>query len=385
MLSRDVLSWATTASSGERADAAHALARAYLYTELDAIERGEMDRAMVGLLDDPSPVVRRALAEALAGAAHAPHHVVSALACDAGDIAAVVLGRSPCLTDAELVDAVAVGDASAQCAVAARAVLSVAVSGALAEVGGLEAVLVLCRNSGAELADLSVRRILERFGRDGFVREAIGARGDIGAALRHELVVETADALRRFVTDCRWMAPERARRVVAEASDRATLALARRDAERDGEPALQRFAAHLRAAGRITPALLLRALMSGQTDLVAALLAELSGQPPDRVAASLRHRDGLGFTAIYRRTGLPDGLLPTFRAALQAAVPDGSEPALRRGLVVHVLKSCGIDLGSPVAGLTAMLRRFEAEAARDEGRSRAAPPTQGLRRLAAAA
>ncbi len=102
MLSRQFLSWAERAPAGERAEAAGNLARACLYAELDAIERGEMERAMTCLLDDPSPLVRRALAEALAGAADAPHHLVAALANDQADIAALVLARSPRLTDAEL-------------------------------------------------------------------------------------------------------------------------------------------------------------------------------------------------------------------------------------------------------------------------------------------
>ena len=159
------------------------------------------------------------MAEALAGAAHAPHHIVSALANDQADIAALVLGRSPLLTDAELIDAAALGETQAQSAIAARPGLSAAVAGALAEVGSLAALLVLCRNDAATLADVSVHRILERFGHDGELREALGARRDLDAALRHALVVATAEALRRFVTACGWMVPERARRVVRESGD----------------------------------------------------------------------------------------------------------------------------------------------------------------------
>ena len=84
---------------------------------------------MTCLLDDASPLVRRALAEALAGAAEAPHHLVSALVNDQADIAALVLARSPRLSDAELIDAAALGEAPAQCAIAARPGLSAAVAG----------------------------------------------------------------------------------------------------------------------------------------------------------------------------------------------------------------------------------------------------------------
>ena len=374
MLSRQFLSWADRASAGERADAARDLARAFLYADIDVVEHGAMERAMTCLTDDPSPLVRRALAEALAGASDAPHHLVSALAADQSDIAAVVLARSPVLGDAELIDAAALGEQPAQCAIASRPGLSAAVAGALAEVGGSAAVLVLCRNDGATLADVSVRRILERFGDDGDIRSALGARRDLDVALRQDLVAATADALRRFATSCGWIGPERARRVATEATERATLVLADQAGAQEGDLGRLRFAAHLRRTGQLTPALVLRALMSGQRPLFEAALAELSGQSLARVAGLVRHHDGLAFAALVRSSGLPDGLLPVIRTALgaeartDAAIP---APVLRRHIVGRVLRHCAAERASPIAGLMALLRRFEAEAAREE--SRAAP------------
>ncbi|MGI3902695.1 MAG: DUF2336 domain-containing protein [Janthinobacterium lividum] len=376
MLSRQFLSWADTASAGERADAARDLARAFLYADIDRIEQGEMERAMTALLDDPSPLVRRTLAEALAGAAHAPHHMVSALASDQADIAAIVLARSPILTESELIDAAAVSEPAGQCAIASRPGLSAAVAGALAEVGSLDAVLVLCRNHDAVLADVSVRRILERFGRDGDVRESLSARPDLEAALRHDLVVATADALRRFVVDCLWMAPERARRVAGEASERATMALSEQNDAAEGDLGRLRFVGHLRRSGHLTPALVLRALFSGQLALFETALAELSGQTLSRVAGLVRHPDGLAFAALVRAASLPDGLLPCIRVALSVQPSRSAEgPArLRREIVGEVLARCDMAQGSTVSGLTALMRRFEAEAAREE--SRAAPVPQ---------
>ena len=101
MLIRQFLTWAERASAGARADAACALARAYLYADLDPVDLGEAERALTSLLDDPSPLVRRALAEAFATAVDAPHHVVVALASDQSDIASLVLERSPVLGDAD--------------------------------------------------------------------------------------------------------------------------------------------------------------------------------------------------------------------------------------------------------------------------------------------
>src|SRR6202046_1368989 len=131
---RRFLNWAQRADAEGRAEAASALARAYLYSDLGPALRREAAIGLTSLLDDHSALVRRALAEALAGASDAPHHIVLALACDQSEVSSVVLARSPILTDAELVDCAAIGDVRAQIALTRRSRLSVSVSAALAEI-----------------------------------------------------------------------------------------------------------------------------------------------------------------------------------------------------------------------------------------------------------
>ena len=120
MIVRQFLRWIQTASPGERADATSALARAYLYSDLTREDRLAAEAAMTVLLDDPSPLVRMALAEALASSDAAPHNVVLTLAHDQPDIAEIVAARSPLLMEAELVDLVAGAGDKIQCAIASR-------------------------------------------------------------------------------------------------------------------------------------------------------------------------------------------------------------------------------------------------------------------------
>jgi hypothetical protein len=60
-------------------------------------------------LDDPAPMVRQSMAEALADSEDAPPAVILALASDQPEIAACVLSRSPVLLDTDLVDFVGSG------------------------------------------------------------------------------------------------------------------------------------------------------------------------------------------------------------------------------------------------------------------------------------
>ena len=82
MIVRQFLQWVRTAPAGERAAATSALARAYLYSDLSADDRAAAEGAMIMLLDDISPLVRRALAEALAASEKAPPAIIHALTTD---------------------------------------------------------------------------------------------------------------------------------------------------------------------------------------------------------------------------------------------------------------------------------------------------------------
>jgi uncharacterized protein (DUF2336 family) len=164
MIVRHFLQWVRTAPAGERADATGALARAYLYSPLSADDRLAAEGAMVMLLDDPSPLVRRALAEHLAASPDAPPAVILALAGDQPEIAGIALERSPLFLDADLVELVAAGEAPAQVAIARRARLPRAVAAAIAEVGSGEACLALLENPAAAIAAFSLARMAERWG-----------------------------------------------------------------------------------------------------------------------------------------------------------------------------------------------------------------------------
>src|SRR3954447_330721 len=115
MIVRQFISWIRTASAGERAEATRALARAWLISDLSEDDRAAAEGALLMLLDDPSPLVRQAMAEVFARSAEAPAAIVQALSLDQPLIALPVLEHSPLLVDAGLVDIVATGNCQIQC------------------------------------------------------------------------------------------------------------------------------------------------------------------------------------------------------------------------------------------------------------------------------
>ena len=370
MIVRQFLQWHRTAPAGVRADATSALARAYLYSDLSPDDRAAAEGAMLMLLDDPSPLVRRAMAEAFASSDKAPPAVVHSLAADQPEVAAAVLQRSPLFVDADLVDTVATAPSEVQSAIASRHALPRSVAAAVAEVGSAEACLVLIENKKADIAPFSLDRIVARFGHLGAIREILLARDDLPAPTRQALVAKLSTTLAGFVAAKDWLAEDRAYRVAKEACEKATVALAADSSAGEVRPLIR----HLRESGQLTAGLVLRALLSGNLTLFEQALAELSGLPLSRVAGIVHDKRGGGFRALYDKAGLPASTYPAFRAAIEAMREDGfqGQPGgasrLKRRMIERALTGCAKDALGDVEPLLTLLRRFAAEAAREEAR-----------------
>src|SRR4029078_8201164 len=107
MIVRQFISWIRTAPAGERAEATRSLARAWLISDLSDDDRAAAEGALLMLLDDASPLVRKAMADVFARSVDAPPAIVPALAVDQASVAVPILEHSPLLFAADLVDIVA--------------------------------------------------------------------------------------------------------------------------------------------------------------------------------------------------------------------------------------------------------------------------------------
>jgi uncharacterized protein (DUF2336 family) len=369
MIVRQFISWIRTAPAGERAEATRSLARAWLISDLSEDDRAAAEGALLMLLDDASPLVRQAMAEVFARSAEAPAAIVQALSLDQASIALPVLEHSPLLIDADLVDIIATGNCEMQCAIARRINLPASVCAAIAEVGSAAAALELIENAFAELAPFSWDRIVERHGHLAAIRESMLVLEDLPAATRLALVAKLSDTLAQFVVARNWLSADRAGRIAVEARDRSTINIAACSRGDD----MAGLVRHLRATGQLTAGLILRALLSGNLELMDSALAELSGLPRARVSALLHDRGGASVQALLVRAGLPESTFAAFQIALEVSHETGfvdsasGAARLRRRMVERVLTHCETD---PLAAepLLILLRRFATESAREEAR-----------------
>jgi uncharacterized protein (DUF2336 family) len=369
MIVRQFIEWIRGARAQERAEAASALARAYLYSALSPDDRAAAEGAMLVLLDDSWPPVRRALADVLGASPDAPAAVVYALAGDLPEIAAPVLALSPLFVDADLIDAVASGGSMVQSAIASRAGLPRSVAAAIAEVGTAEACLVLLNNRDTEIAPFSLDRIVERYGHLGEIREHLTTRNGLSLGARQSLVTKLGE-IAGFAVGREWLDVDNALRIAREACEKMTVALAAETPDAEMRPLIR----HLRESGQLTAGLILRALLSGNTALFEGALAELAGMPIGRVSGLIYGSNLNGARALFHKAGLPPSSYPAFKEAIEAMRESGfvSEPKgatrLKRRMIERVLNRWEDGEFGERAPLIPLQHRFATEAARKEAR-----------------
>ncbi|MDN5928255.1 MAG: DUF2336 domain-containing protein [Hyphomicrobiales bacterium] len=368
------LRWIDTARVLDRAEAATALAGAYVARELPFEDRCAAEAALTFLLDDPSAKVRYALAEALAIHSLAPLQIIHALASDQDGIADLVLKRSPLLTDGDLIDRVAMGSEGVQCSIAGRAMVSKSVAAAVAEVGCAKACLTLLENDGADIASLSFRRMAERFGAAPKLREAMLADRRLPADCRHVLLVKLSAALKEAPLVVALMGRARGERVMREACVRASLTLIDRTRPDEHEALVE----HLRLAGELNTAFIVRMVAHGKIDFFASVLGVLAGREAARVRTLLAGGRDLALSALFRSAGLPESAHRVILRALGIwrEVANGRRVAGAQEvswLMMRELNACPGQSGPAErhADLASLIRAIHLEVLRENARDHA--------------
>ena len=320
---------------------------------------------MCHLLDDPSPNVRLALAEALVSP-KAPRQVVLALAEDQPEIACTIIARSPLLTDADLVDLAATGSTFTRGFIAARAGLSRSVSAALAEVGEESTAVVLLENADADISRRSLSRIAERFGHCASVRGLLLEREDLPADARQNLAVQVSDALAGSSLVGKLLSRSRLERLTGDACETAAVMIAG-DLHDSDLPVL---IDHLRSTGKLTPSLLMHGLCTGRIEFFCASIVALSGLEQRRVHALMTSGRMHAVRALFESAGLPRDLAMVFvEAALlwrQVGAVVGAEQFCARLLEICPRPQ---DPDSPVAQLLALVEKLQRSGMRAVARS----------------
>jgi len=309
----DVRTLLKGATADERALAAHKLCRTIdreALTEADRVKAHEILRVMAS---DATELVRRALAVTLKSSPLVPRDVAVKLARDVESVCLPLLNFSPAFTDDDLSEIVRLGGPVRQVAIAKRPELSEKVTASIVDHGVEAAVETAAANDNATFSERTLTRALQRFEKSEKVLAAVAYRNVLPPAVTEKLISLVSDQLREHLLSHHPIRPDLAMQIAIGTRERAIIDLVDQ-AGRTADP--KAFAMHLNRAGRLTPSLLLRALVQGHMSFFECGVAELAGVPHHRTWLMIHDAGPLGLRAIYERAGLPARLYAAFRVAV---------------------------------------------------------------------
>jgi uncharacterized protein (DUF2336 family) len=214
----------------------------------------------------------------------------------------------------------------------------------------------------------------ERFGAIARLREALLADRRLPADCRHVLLVKLSEALKGAPLVVALMGGARGERVMREACVKASLTLIEKTRADEHEALVE----HLRLAGELTTAFIVRMVAHGKIDFFASVLGVLAGREAARVRALLATGRDLALAALFRSAGLPESAHGVILRALKIwrEVANGRRVAGTQEVSWLMLKELGACPGQrgPAphqAELAGLIRSIHLEVLRENARGHA--------------
>lgn len=295
---------------------ARKVAAAYAKSAADGGERAHAEAIFGEWLQRGAEVVRATLSKHLAKCAFLPHRYARTMAEDVEAVAVPMLEHSEALTDEDLLSIAAEQGRPYQSAIAGRSFVSHEVSDVLINRGESSVAVRLLGNEGAKLSEPALHRIMDAFNRDSEVVDALTNRGRVPSSVADRIVTLIAEPA----------TPSGDAETAIRSSERAHPLFARKLSL--GKPRHRKIegidastlADKFAAAGRLTPAFLLRVLCDGRQGSFEAGVSRLAGVPIDNTIAMLTSGDDEALTALFKRTGVPGPFRRAFADAIKGLI-----------------------------------------------------------------
>jgi len=313
--SADVAKLLQDPNADNKAAALEKVAANYNVEGLTATEREIAESIFRHMLKDAAIRVRRALSESLKDNPAVPHDVAATLAKDVDEVAVPMLNSSDVLTDADLMEIIRTKGEMAQKAVAGRENVSEGVADALVESDSEEVVATLVGNEGAHIKESTFDKVLDKFGDSEIVHEPMVKRGTLPVAVSERLVTLVSEQMREHIMAHSELSPAMASDLLLESREKATVSLLE-----DGEQStVLALVEQLHANDRLTPTLVLRALVMGDTVFFEVAVAKIVNIPVINAYQLIHDTGGSGLRRLLEAAKFPAAALPMVQAALDVA------------------------------------------------------------------
>jgi uncharacterized protein (DUF2336 family) len=314
--SADVAKLLQDPNEDNRAEAASKVAATFGMSELTEGEKKIAEDIFRVMLRDAAVRVRHALSESLKDNPDVPHDVAASLAQDVDEVAMPVIEFSSVLTDKDLIDIVRTRGSDVQKVVAGRKSVSEDVADALADTGDEEVVAALVGNEGAQIAETTFGKVLDKFGDSDVVKAPMAHRGELPIGVAERLVTLVSEQLRDHIMTHHEISPTMAADLLLESREKATVSLLGGGQK---STTVQELVDQLYDNKRLTPTLMLRALCMGDTTFFEVALAKRVGIPVVNAYKLVHDKGDLGLKRLFEAADMPLQFLPMARAALEVA------------------------------------------------------------------
>jgi uncharacterized protein (DUF2336 family) len=301
-------------SSQARADVAAKIGHQLSEAELASNELALAQDIVRHMAKDLAVQVRMALAVSVKRSRNLPHDVAIKLAQDVEQVSLPILEFSTILSDEDLIEIVSSQSAEKQEAIARREEVSEKVSGALVEGGGEKVVATLLANKTARISDVSIEKAANKFEASTVVQERLVKRDHLPLTVAERLVSKVSDALKDYLVTHHELPTDMVADMLIQSREKATVGLL--DSDTSGRDVYS-LAKQLKANGRLTSSLIIRGLCVGDVTFFEACMSAMANVSMQNTQVLIHDAGKLGLKSLYDKTGLPAGMYPIIRVALE--------------------------------------------------------------------
>ena len=304
----------TDATPESKAKTAATLAMEFASGTMTERERKIAAGILALMARDVEVRVRQSVALHVKSCPYLPEDLARTMADDIETVALPVIQYTSVLGEPDLIAIVASGSVAKQIAVAKRKTVSEPVSDALVGTGNANVVGTLLANHGAEIAEPSYGKVIDRFANDNRIQELMIERPTLPLATTERLIAWVSIELRERVLARHGCVGDLADELIRHGREGA---LTRSVAADGKDDEVEGLVGRLKGKGDLTPTLVLRALCEGDLNLFEAAMAAMAGMSVPNARTFLHDRGLGGLRMVFRNTAMPQPMFRPIQLAIE--------------------------------------------------------------------
>lgn len=291
------------------------------------------------ITNDVEIQVREELAESLKTCNSLPYDIVQKIIFDVASVAIPMIRYSEVISDEDLIAILQTKDTGKQCAVAQRQQVSSVVCDQLVEEADKTPIIILIDNQGADIAECTYNKLLDKFEACDEIHEPILMRAKVPVSILEKVITKVSDELRKQLLTRHDLSVDIITMLVTQTREKAILNLSETSTEED----VRTLVIHLHNVDRLTPNLILRSVCVGDMKFFEYALAIKAGIPIRNARILIYDSGLLGLERLYEEAELPPEMFPAVRLAVRTfremleETEDGYRDHFQRRMIERLL------------------------------------------------